>query len=492
MQDQLIVLNFDRQYAAALASRLRAEKIYCRILPGSTLARDIRAIEPRGLVLAGGVSGQFSGEMDPELMRLGIPVLALGDAAPVAAALLGAEAWEKRAVNDVGTVSFFPSPITGDMEEIERQLAYVSPLHLPEEMAPLAQWEDAVIGAQHVEKRLYTLQFQLETNDMDMMDLLLRFATEVCGCTPWWGEEAFIAQAKAAITQRVGSGKAVCIMSGGLSSGVNAVLAHRVLGERLQCLYVDSGLLRAHETDRFVEYYRDRLGLNLKVIYAESHFLEALQGLDQPEDKQAVIMRTLQEMLEQSMQTMDYDLLLLPVSASQIMDGENAPTSMPRINQTKPVMMPLSELFKEEIRFVGEALGMSPEITQMQPFPWTGLALRISGECTPERLELLRQADAIFSDEIRSAGLNKKLWQYFAVLHHVPNYPDQSAALIVLRAVTASHQGGEVHALAARLPYDLLERFTARVRGASPQVRKVVYDLTPGSSGRQDFEWQLI
>lgn len=490
MQDQLIVLNFDRQYAAALASRLRAEKIYCRILPASTLARDIRAIDPQGLVLAGGVSGQFAGEVDPELMHLGIPILALGDIAPAAATLLGAEAWEKRTVNGVGTVSFFPSPITGEMEETERQLAYVNPLHLPDGMVPLAQWEDAIIGVQHAEKRIYTLQLQLEANDMDMMELLLRFATQVCGCTPWWGEEAFIAQTKAAIAQRVGKGKAVCIMSGGLVSGVNAVLAHRVLGERLQCLYVDTGLLRAHETDRFVEYYRDRLGLNLKVIHAESHFLEALQGLEQPEDKQAVILRMLQETLEQSMQAMDYDLLLLPVSASQLMDGENALTPMGRISQPRAVMMPLSELYKEEIRFVGEALGMPPEVIQMQPFPWTGLALRISGECTPEKVELLRQIDAIFSDEIRSAGLHKKLWKYFAVLHHMPDHPEQSADLILLRAVTASHQGGNINALAARLPYDLLERFTARVRGASPQVRKVFYDLTPGSSGHQDFEWQ--
>ena len=490
MQDQLIILNFDKQYAAALASRLRAEKIYCRILPGSTLARDIRAIAPQGLVLAGGVSGQFTGEIDPELMHLNIPALALGDAAPVAAALLGAEAWEKRTVKDVATVRFFPSAITGDLEEIERQLTYLSPLHLPEGMTPLAQWEDAVIGAQHPEKRVYTLHFQLEANDMDMMDLLLRFATQVCGCTPWWGEEAFIAQAKAAIAGRVGEGRAVCIMSGGLSSGVNAVLAHRVLGDRLQCLYVDSGLLRQGETERFLAYYRDRLGLNLKVIHAESHFVEALEGLDKPEDKQAVILRTLQELLEGAMRTMDYDLLLLPANASQLMDGDTAATPMPRITQDKPVLMPLSELFKEEIRFVGEELGMSQEITQMQPFPWTGLALRVSGECTPKKLALLRQVDAIFSEEILAAGLNKKLWKYFAVLHRLPNHPDQGAALIMLRALTASHQGGESGAQAARLPYDMLERFTARVRAASPQVRKVVYDLTPGSSGRQEFEWQ--
>lgn len=489
MQDQLIILNFDRQYAAALASRLRAEKIYCRILPGPTLAQDIRLLEPRGLVLAGGVTGQFGSEIDPELMHLGIPVLALGDAAPVAAALLGAEAWEKRTVNDVGTVCFFPSPITGEMGEIERQLQFVSPLKLPEGMTPLARWEDAVIGAQHPEMRVYTLQFQLEANDMDMMSLLLRFATQVCGCTAWWTEEAFINKTKTAIAQKAGEGQAVCIMSGGLSSGVSALLAHRVLGERLQCLYVDSGLLREQETDRFVEYYRDRMGLNLKVIYAKAHFLDALKGLDQPEDKQAVILRTFQEILEETMRTMAYDLLILPVNANQLMDSDEAPSPMPKIRQDKPVMMPLSELFKEEIRFVGEALGMPPEITQAQPFPWTGLALRVMGECTAEKLAMLRQADAIFSDEIRQIGMQKKLWKYFAVLYHLPYHLERRAAVIVLRAVTASHQGGEVHALAARLPYDLLERYTDRVREACPQVRKVVYDLTPGSSNLQDIEW---
>jgi GMP synthase (glutamine-hydrolysing) len=279
-------------------------------------------------------------------------------------------------------------------------------------------------------------------------------------------------------------------MSGGLSSGVNAVLAHRVLGERLQCLYVDSGLLREHETDRFVEYYRDRLGLNLKVIRAQAPFLEALKGLESPEDKQVVILRTLKDILEETMRTLEYDLLILPVNASQLMDGADAPSPMPQIQQDKPVMLPLSELFKDEIRFVGEALGMPPEITQMQPFPWTGLALRVMGECTAEKLAMLRQADALFTDEIRQAGLNKKLWKYFAVLYHLPYHQERRAAVIVLRAVTASHQGGVVHALAARLPYDLLERYTAHVREAWPQVRKVVYDLTPGSSNLQDIEWQ--
>lgn len=490
MQDQLIILNFDKQYAAALASRLRAEAIYCRILPGDSAAETVRAEGPQGLVLAGGISGQFSGDIDPGLLHLGIPVLALGDAAPVAAALLGAEAWEKRTVNDVGTVQFVPSPITGEMDETERQLQFVSPLTLPQGMEPLAQWEDAVIGAQHLELRVYTLQFQLETNDMDMMGLLMRFATQVCGCTPWWSEEAFIAKTKAAIAQKVGNGRAVCIMSGGLSSGVNAVLAHRVLGDRLQCLFVDSGLLRDHETERFVEYYRDRMGLNLQVIHAKPHFMEALKGLEKPDDKQAVIMRTLEEMLRQTMETLTYDLLLLPVNANQLMTDPGAVSPIPQIRQDKPVMMPLSELFKEEIRFVGEELGMPPEVTQAQPFPWTGLALRVIGECTAGKLAMLRQADAIFSEEIRGAGLSKKFWKYFAVLYHLPYRQEPSAAVIVLRAVTASHQGGEVHALAARLPYDLLERYTARTREACPQVRKVLYDLTPGDGSQQDIEGQ--
>ncbi|MGI6686819.1 MAG: phosphoadenosine phosphosulfate reductase family protein [Christensenellales bacterium] len=490
MQDQLIILNFDKQYAAALASRLRAEAIYCRILPGESGAADIHAINPRGLILAGGVSGQFMGEIDPELLRLDIPVLALGDAAPVAATLLGAEAWEKRAVNDVGTVKFVPSPISGEMDEIDRQLQFVSPLTLPEGMEPLARWDDAVIGAWHCEKQVYTLQCQLEANDMDMMGLLLRFATDVCGCTPWWSEEAFIDKTKAAIAQKVGNGKAVCIMSGGLSSGVNALLAHRVLGERLQCLFVDTGLLRAQETERFVAYYRERMGLNLQVIHAQSQFLEALAGLEKPEDKLAAIMRTLQDMFQQAMEALDYDVLILPGNASQLMEGPEVVMPIPAIRQHKPVMRPLEELFKEEIRFVGEELGMPQELTHMQPFPWMGLALRVIGECTAEKLNMLRQADAMFCEEIRGAGLNRKLWKYYALLYHLPHRGEHSAAVLVLRAVTASHQGGAVHALAARLPYDLLERYTLRVREACPQVCKVVYDLTPDSGSLHDAEWQ--
>ncbi|NLE20045.1 MAG: hypothetical protein GX623_04425 [Clostridiales bacterium] len=488
MRDQILVLGFDPSYAALIASRLRAEKIYCKILPGDTPVERLVAEEALGLVLAGGISGSEPLALDGQLLRTGMPVLALGDTAVAVAGLLGGQAGEARTINDVDTLTFLPSRITEDLGESERMFATVRPLGVSDDLEPLAELDGEVLGVMHKTLDIFALQCQLEQNDPDIMSLLLQFCLGVCGATRWWGEDAFISKARADIQAAVPEGNALCVMSGGLDSGVCALLAHRALGSRLQCVFVDTGLLREGEVDEFSAYYQNA-GLNLRIIQAEERFLQALKGVRKQEEKRARVMDTLQSVLDETVGSMNFDLLIRSTSGSSLLSDTRDAQRHPHVNTDKPVLAPLAELFKEEIRAVGEALGMPSELTRMQSFPWTGLALRVVGECTKEKLDLLRRADALFGEEIRESGLAKRFWKYFAMLYEAPYQNREKAPVIALRAVTASHQGGDVRALPARLPWDLLERYTARMLSDYPGIAKIVYDLTPGDTLQQS-EWQ--
>lgn len=489
MRDQILILNFNSIYAAAIAMRLRAEKISCRIVPGDIPVEDVINEEALGMVLAGGLTGELPGMLDGQLLRTGMPVLALGDTAAAVTALLGGSVGERYAINMVDTIRLNPSRITGDLEQSERMLGYVYSLGLTDDLAPLAQNDDdLILGVMHRTLDIYALQTQLEPNDPDMMGILLRFSQDVCGCTKWWSEDAFISMAKASLSEAAGEGNAVCVMSGGLNSGVSALIAHRALGDRLQCVFVDTGLLRENEADNFIAYYRNA-GLNLKVLRSGQRFLDALKGVTEQDEKRKAIADILLSELKNALLELPFDLVIESYSGSAVISSQESSSGTPRMKTGKPSIAPLSELFKDEIRLVGEALGMPQELTKMQPFPWTGLALRIMGECTQEKLNILRRADAEFSEEIRLAGLSRKLWKYFAMLYQAPYNDETDTMVIALRAVSANHQGSGIRAIPARLPYDLLERYTQHVMSANPLIGKVVYDLTPGSS-LQQAEWQ--
>ncbi|NLD34753.1 MAG: hypothetical protein GX653_07580 [Clostridiales bacterium] len=487
MQDMLLVLNFDSRYASALAMKLRAERIDCRILPGDTPVETVMAQGAMGLVLAGGVSGELPAALDGRLLSGGIPVLGMGDAALAQVQLLGGSLEEAQPVREVATVTFLPSPVTEGLGESERYLNTLRPMLLSEDMQPLAQAEGAVIGFAHGQLPLYGFAFQIEANDPDGMNILLHFAQEVCGCTAWLTDNAFISAARSEIARVVGDGKALCVLTGGLDSGVSALLAHRALGDRLHGLFIDTGLLRENEKDDFLFYYRDTLGIDIHVAEAQERFCQALEGMTDPQEKTEAITRLYRQVAEEAAADIPHDMVILGTSANDVLRTGDTCVVSP-ISTQKPVIEPLRELFKEEIRRIGEALGMPPDIYQAQPFPGTGLALRVVGEATRRRLAILRKADAIFREEVRQAGLNKKLWKYFVVLHHHQVSKGEGELALALRAVTISKVSGEVRAMPARLPYDLLEHYTARVLQAFPEVRRVVNDITPGSS-YSEIEW---
>ena len=484
MRDMVLILNFDDAGSRAVARALRAERVYCKIVPYNIAREEVEAQEPLGLILSGGVSGSIPSVIDPRLLDGAWPVLAIGDAASLLCRELGGEAQETVLCNSIGTVSFSHSPLTEGMERCERMLHNVRHLQLPASMAVLATCKDETVGFMHTELPLYGVQFALEQNDTDGIQLLLAFAN-ICGCTRWWDEEAFASRAVEEISRLVGEGRAVCAMTGGLNSGVAAMLAHRALGSRLQCIFIDTGLMRENEASQFLAYYRDQMGLNITHVQAQERFLDALKGVTDADDKRRIIGQVLQSTLDETLTQLGaFDAILRSTTCSDVLHGVDH-QSRPGLHAPWPVLEPLRELFKDEIRRVAEYMELPEEIINRQTFPGSGLALRIMGETTPARLQTLRAVDHIFMEELAASGQMKRLWQCFAVLTVLPG--DDTHVLIALRAVNASDTAQQSYA--ARLPYDLLERITERILRERPEVLRVVYDLSPASR-LTGVEWQ--
>ena len=485
MRDLLLVLNFDDTASRAITRKLRSERVLCRIVPGDTALEEVRAMEPLGLILAGGVRGEMPNGLDGRLVRCGMPMLALGDCAAVLLSALGGQRGESVGARQMAPLSYAPVTLLSGLEAGERMMESVQPFTLPDDLMPICEAPNGVIGYQHREAPLFGLQFEAEQNDPEGTRILRNFALDICGCTTWWDDDAFVARAVEEIGRVVGDGTAVCAMTGGLDSGVSALLAFKALGQRLKCVFVDTGLLRENEGDAFIAFYRDQLGLNIKRVCAEERFLAALKGIRDPEEKRRVIGVTMQQILDEEKRNLgSFDALISGTSYNDIMFSRG--DRRPVLSTDVPVIEPVRDLFKDEIRRVGDYLGMPQDIISRQPFPGSGLALRILDEVTVERLKTLRTADAIFRAEIAQNGVSKKLWQYYAVWSPLPGRGEKDGALICLRAVQYSDRSP---VFAARLPYEVTENTVEKILHACPQVRRVLYDVTPSGQFAGD-EWE--
>ncbi|NLD83679.1 MAG: GMP synthase (glutamine-hydrolyzing), partial [Clostridiales bacterium] len=372
---------------------------------------------------------------------------------------------------------------TKGVENCERLLQCARRFSLPPQLFAFCRAEDVAVGFAHESLPLYGVQFQAERNDMEGAMLLRNFALAVCGCTTWWDEDAFATRAVEEIGRVVGEGRAVCSMTGGITSGVSALLAYKALGRQLKCVFVDTGLLRDNESEDFLVFYRDQIGMDITRVSAQDRFLQALRGVREAEEKRQVIHELMHSILRDTIDKMGrFDAVIRGTCYNDIMTGQISGKIVS--DGSIPEIRPVRELFKDEIRRVGDYLGIPQDIVSRQPFPGSGLALRILDEVTPERLKVLRAADAIFRSEVQRSGAGKRLWQYFAVLSLMPDSGEKY--VICLRAVHASDHS---LAYAARLPYEVTENTVERILRELPQVRRVVYDLTP-SGNYAGIEWQ--
>jgi GMP synthase (glutamine-hydrolysing) len=506
----IVVLDFGSQYTQLIARRLRELSIYSEILPPTTSAADIARRAPAGIILSGGpksVSDEGAPRIDPALLTLGTPTLGICYGMQLLTQMLGGQVG-RAAQREFGHAVVTVEPdaaLFGDLPTSLRVWAshgdFVAAA--PPGFEVVGTSPNAPVAAmQDVARGLYGLLFHPEVAHTDHgMEILRRFAFGVCGCRGDWTMASFVGEAIARIQEQVGEGRVVCGLSGGVDSTVAAVLLHRAIGDRLTCIFVDNGLLRQNEAEQVRTRFA-RLGLPLEFVDATDLFLDRLAGVTDPEQKRKIIGGTFIDVFEQRATELgSFDFLaqgtLYPdviesvsvVGQSAVIKSHHNVGGLPERMRFK-LVEPLRALFKDEVRAVGTTLGLDDEFVWRQPFPGPGLAVRLLGPITRERLDVLRRADAIVVDEIRKAGWYRRVWQSFAVL-----LPVQSVGVmgdertyeytVAIRAVE-SRDG--MTADWARLPHDLLGAMSSRIVNEVRGINRVVLDIS--SKPPATIEWE--
>ena len=508
----IIVLDFGSQFTQLIARRLRELSVYCEILPFNTSLDAIKAKAPIGLILSGGPSSvdeEGAPHCDRAVLDLGVPTLGICYGMQLMTDMLGGQLG-RSAHREFGYALVRRQPAT------ESRLLKGIPAELkvwashgdfvaaaPPGFTVAATSDNAPVAVMEAPDRgYYAMLFHPEVAHTDRGSELLRnFAFDVCGCTGDWTTTSFIDEATARITAQVGNGRVICGLSGGVDSTVAASIIHRAIGDRLQCLFVDNGLLRLNEAQQVVARYK-KLALPVHHVDATDIFLTRLAGVTDPEKKRKIIGATFIDVFNEKAQTLgEFDFLaqgtLYPdVIESVSVRGPSATIKshhnvggLPEGMKFK-LVEPLRELFKDEVRRVGRDLGIEKEFLIRQPFPGPGLAVRILGDLTRDKITLLQKADAIVVDEVRKAGWYERVWQSFAVL-----LPVQSVGVMgdartyeFTVAVRAVESLDGMTADWARLPHDLLATMSARIINEVKGVNRVVYDIS--SKPPATIEWE--
>lgn len=471
MQNAVFVFCRDRQQAGLIARTLRYREFFCLPVHFEMSAREVQELQPKGLIIAGGGVDALEG-LDFELFHLNIPVLVLGGAASILCTHFGGACSTASTDRGFVTLGFEDEALFQEVSSGECMMRDLDALRLSDELAPIATATEQVIGFKHRELPLYAMQYPVERNDPDAAQMLANFAG-ICGMEAEWNEEAVIERAVQSIRDAAPEGRVLCAVSGGVDSTVCAKLASMAVGDRLLCVFVDTGMFRRHEPEDVIRRFSEHLDLVVAHVDAGESFLRALSGVADPRDKERIASQLMNQMLlKQLAFDPEIKTVIIGTNFNDVFFGGVADNSIPENVQ---ICEPIRMLFKEEVRRLATALELPATFTSRQPFPASGLALRVFGSLTEDKLQLLRGADAIFVEEIREDGHDRRLWQYYATLSDSPDKPGSYA--ICLRA-TQSAGGG---ANAARIPFDVLERVSERIRRELSGVTRVVYDLTPSS-----------
>jgi GMP synthase (glutamine-hydrolysing) len=511
----IVILDFGAQYTQLIARRIREQNVFSAVLPCTASLEEIQAYKPIGIVLSGGPCSVYDADAppaDPKVLDLGLPVLGICYGLQFITHHLGGKvrAADKREYGhaDVQIVDEknalfdgLPSDLTVWMSHGDEALELPPGFHLT------AKTANAVAGIANPEKRIWAVQFHPEVHHTRQGTALLRnFLFRICNAKADWTPAHFVQSTVVAIKEKVGNAHAICALSGGVDSSVAAVLVHRAIGEQLTCVFVNNGVLRKNEFFKVQQNMRDKLGLNVVAVDASTRFLAKLAGVTDPETKRKAIGNEFIAVFDDeahriSATTGGVDYLVQGTlypdviesssvkGPSQTIKSHHNVGGLPETMKLK-LIEPLRDLFKDEVRRIGRDLGMPDEILERQPFPGPGLAVRILGEVTAERVALLQEADEIVVDEIKAAGLYRQIWQSFAVLLPVKSVGvmgDQRTYAYTC-AIRAVHSEDGMTADWVPLPYEVLKRMSSRIVNEIRGINRVVYDITSKPPGT--IEWE--
>lgn len=507
MPERIAVLDFGAQYNQLIARRVREAGVFSELLPYNAPLSRIRGDALSGVILSGGPDSAYwedAKRCDPGVFELGVPVLGVCYGMQLMAQQLGGRVGEAP-VREFGrtAIRFAKSPLFAGVDSETVWMTHNDAvLALPQGFRTIAATEHCPIAAFADDaRRLYGIQFHAEVAHTPQGERIFRnFLQNICGCACTYSvaglSDALIDQVRA----QVGEARVLGALSGGVDSSVASVLVHRAVGDRLTCIFVDHGLLRENEAEEVLGFYRDKLRLNVVAVDARRRFLDRLAGVTEPERKRRIIGEEFIRVFEEEAKKLggaDYllqgtiypDVIESGTETGATIKSHHNVGGLPRDVGFKGLVEPLRMLFKDEVRALGEHLGIAHELVWRQPFPGPGLAVRILGEITEEKLAILRRSDAILREEIRLAGLAEQIWQYFTVFTGIRSVGVMGDLrtydyTIGVRAVTSTDA---MTVEWAELPYPLLRRISERIIAEVPHVNRVVYDITSKPPGT--IEW---
>ena len=512
MRESILVLDFGGQYNQLIARRVRECNVYCEVHPYTMKIEEIKAMEPKGIILTGGPNSVYdmaSPHGDPELFELGIPVLGICYGAQLMAWTLGGKV-ATAPVSEYGKTEVTVSDKEGLLKNVsDKTIAWMSHTDyieaMPEGFKATAHTPVCPVAAmENSSKKLYAFQFHPEvTHSQEGMKMLAAFVYGPCGCKGEWKMDSFVEASIEDIRRKVGSGKVLCALSGGVDSSVAAVLMSKAVGKQLTCVFVDHGLLRKNEGDEVEAIFgsEGNYDLNFIRVNAQQRFYDKLAGVTEPEVKRKIIGEEFIRVFEEEAKkigAVDYlvqgtiypDVIESGLGKSAVIKSHHNVGGLPDHVDFKEIIEPLRMLFKDEVRKAGIQLGLPEHLVYRQPFPGPGLGVRIIGEVTEEKVKIVQEADAIYREEIAKAGLDREINQYFAALTNMRSVGVMGDFrtydyAVALRAVTTSDF---MTAESAKLPWELIEKITSRIVNEVDHVNRVLYDCTGKPPGTIEFE----